>query len=95
MPAKNSITNDAIKSKPYSSSYASGWENAFLKKPQEWLDSLYPEVRIKSFNGFEDGENTTWETPMKKEEFLNRFRNCVIVCGVFLQKADQFPHLFE
>lgn len=75
MATTNPITNATIQTKPYSSSYSDGWERCFLKKPQEWLDSLYAGTVVKSRDGFRDG---TWETPMRKEEFENRLTYCTL-----------------
>lgn len=80
MPAQNSITNDPILSKPYSSAYASGWEACFLKKPQEWLDIIYGgTVQMLDPDGFREKDGATWETPMKREEFERRFQHCTIL----------------
>ena len=71
--------NEKIITKPYSSSYASGWESCFLKKPQDWLDILHPEVIVKSPDGFRWNDGVTWETPMRKEEFERRIVFCTLL----------------
>lgn len=79
MAATNPITNDNIQTKPYSSAYSSGWEKCFLKKPQEWLDILYPETHVKSPDGFRWEDGITWETLMRREEFEKRLQYCTIL----------------
>lgn len=84
MPAKNPITENEIKSKPYSSSYSDGWDRCFLKKPQEWLDLLYAGIHVKSHDGFRWNDGITWETPIRKEEFEKRLQHCTIISEINL-----------
>lgn len=79
MATKSPITNDEIKTKPTNSSFRNGWERAFLKKPQEWLDSYHPTLFIKSRDGFRDHDGDTWEKPMKKSEFEYRLSACTLL----------------
>ena len=76
MATANPITNAPIQTKPYTSAYSEGWERCFYKKPQDWLDTLYPELIIRSHDGFRDG---TWETKMSRSEFENRLIHCTEV----------------
>lgn len=79
MPAKNDIISSQIITKPYSSEYSSGWERCFLKKPQDWLDSLYKGCVVKSPDGFRWNDGVDWETPMRKEEFEKRLPYCTLL----------------
>ena len=79
MPATNPITNAPIQSKPFSSAYGNGWENIFLKKPQDWLDLLYPNLIVRSHDGFRWDDGVTWETPMRREEFEKRLSYCTVL----------------
>lgn len=77
--SKNDITNDPIKTKPFSSSYGDSWERIYLKKPQQWLELLYPDCIVKSPDGFRWDDGVTWETPIKKKEFEKRLPYCTML----------------
>ena len=75
--SRNDITNDEIRTKSYSTSYAEGWDKAFCKKPQEWLEILYGDsIKVLDADGFREKDGVTWETPMTKKEFEKRFTHC-------------------
>ena len=80
MATTNPITNDPIQTKPYSSSYSDGWERAFCKKPQEWLQIIHGDsIKMLDPDGFRENDGVSWETPMTKKEFEKRFVHCTII----------------
>jgi hypothetical protein len=78
--SKNSVTNDEIRTKAYSTSYAEGWDKAFCKKPQQWFEILYGDsVKMLDPDGFRKEDGVTWETPVTKKEFEKRLPHCTII----------------
>ena len=76
--AKNDITGKYIKSEPPNQAFRDGWDNIFAKKtPKDWKQELYPDIFIKSYDGFRDIDFE--EAMISKSDFNNRFNHCTVL----------------
>lgn len=76
--AKNEITGRYIKSLPPTQAFRDGWDNIFAKKTgEEWHAELYPDIRIKSYDGFRD--INFHNEKISESDFNTRFNQCTLL----------------
>ena len=94
MPSTNEITGAEQKSKAYSAQGRINHDRIFAKKSaHKWAEESG--VRILDDDGFRWNDGVDMDSLISYSEFQKRLPHCTIICDLFIQKADQFPHLFE
>jgi hypothetical protein len=80
MATRNPITNDEIKSKPFSESGRKNWDLIFQKKTAaQWIKDLgYNPNCIIDDDGWRDSDGVDLNTPITRSDFFNRFNRSTV-----------------
>jgi hypothetical protein len=86
--------SEEIKSRAFSEQGRKNYDHIFVKKSaHKWAEESG--IKILDPDGFRWDDGVNMDSLISYSEFQKRLNHCTIIFGPFIQKADQFPHLFK